>query len=495
MIPNYRIICLFFMVVLFVPVGICASEKGKTINLSVGESTVRGCGGNTWLVSIGDPTIADVKLKKAGKRMYVLITAKDVGSTNIVICKGKGNDCTNAFKLKVWKCIDPCKLMKKRLKEILPDEPIEVVGAGDSVILSGVVSSTTNISIAMDLAEAVVMPRRGDAGKSGISVGGKGGGSEKGEWWNEREQMATVGKVVNLMQVGGVQQVMLEVRVAEMGRKLMKRLGVNFSYFSGEDFAFGMLKNLINIDELPTIGVSSPINALFRFQHGNASWTGFIDALKTEGIIKILAKPTLITLSGENAEFLAGGEFPVPVPGDWDEVKIEWKKYGVELQFTPRVLSNNKISLKVMPAVSELDYEHAVEFWGFVIPALTTRYASTTIELDDGQSFAIAGLLNEKVYEDVAKYPILGDIPVLGALFRSSEFRKHESELVIIVTPHLVKPLDMAKQTLPTDAYVEPNDFEFYLLGLKEGVQKREKRSSVLFRDEGLEGNFGHIAP
>ena len=428
--------------------------------------------------------------------MYVLITAKDVGLTNIVICKGKGNDCTNAYNLKVWECIDPCELVKKKLNEILPDEPIKVIGAGDSIILSGEVSSTTNIAIAMDLAEAVVMERRGDGDKFNISTGEKGGESKQGEWWSDREQMASVGHVVNLMQVGGVQQVMLEVRVAEMGRKLMKRLGVNFSYFSGQDFALGMLNNLTVIDEaLPAIGVTPPINALFRFHHGNASWTGFIDALKTEGIIKILAKPTLVTLSGENAEFLAGGEFPVPVPGDWDDIKIEWKKYGVELQFTPRVLSNNKISLKVLPAVSELDYGHAVEFLGYVIPALTKRQASTTIELDDGQSFAIAGLLSEKVYENIVKYPILGDIPVLGALFRSSEFRKHESELVIIVTPHLVKPLDMAKQTLPTDAYVEPDDFEFYLLGLKEGVRKGEKRSPVLFRDEGLEGNFGHISP
>jgi pilus assembly protein CpaC len=285
------------------------------------------------------------------------------------------------------------------------------------------------------------------------------------------------------MQVGGVQQVMLEVRVAEIGRKLMRELGINWSYASG-DFSISYFNQL-----------TKGITGQFAYLGSGKSWTGAIDALKTEGLIKILAKPTLITLSGENAEFLAGGEIPVPVPSDWGEVTIEWKKYGVELQFTPRVLSNDKISMTVMPKVSELDYEHAVEFWGFVIPALTSRFASTTVELDDGQSFAIAGLLNETIYENIEKFPVLGDIPVLGALFRSSEFRKHKTELVIIVTPHLVKPLDMAKQTLPTDAYVEPDDFEFYLLGLTEGISRGEKRSSVLFRDEGLEGNFGHISP
>ncbi len=476
MIPKCRILCLFFLFVLFVPVGIFAAEEGKTIDLSVGESTVRGCGKDTWLVSVGNPAVADVELRKAGKRTYALIKAKALGKTNVVICQG--DDCSEAYELRVSGEVDLCNLLKQELKEVLPDEDIKVIRAGDSVLLSGEVSSTTNISIAMNLAKAFVV----EVTRSRTSSG-------------KTENTKPVCEVVNLMQVSGVQQVMLEVRVAEMGRKLMRRLGVNFAYFSGEDFALGMLNNLTTIDEWPAIGVTPQINALFRFHQGNASWTGFIDALKTEGVIKILAEPTLITLSGENAEFLAGGEFPVPVPGDWDEIKIEWKKYGVELQFTPRVLSNDKISMKVMPAVSELDYEHAVQFWGFTIPAVTTRYASTTIELDDGQSFAIAGLLNEKVYEDIHKYPVLGDLPLLGALFRSSEFRKHETELVIIVTPHLVKPLDMAKQTLPTDEYVEPNDFEFYLLGLTEGVPKGEKRSSVLFRDEGLEGNFGHIAP
>ncbi|PXF56881.1 MAG: pilus assembly protein CpaC [Deltaproteobacteria bacterium] len=475
MIPNYRIICLFFMVVLFAFVGRDLCEGCDFINLSVGESTVRSCSSDTWLVSIGKPDVADVQLKKTGTKTYVLIIGKVPGSTNVVICRGdKG--CTNAFNLKVWNCIDPCNMVKQKLKEVLPGENINVIGTGDSIILSGEVSSTTNISIAMDLAESFVAGQKshGGTGKEGVALA-------REQW--EMEKLSTVAKVVNLMQVGGVQQVMLEVRVAEMGRKLMRELGIDWSYIS-TDLTISYFNEM-------TKGTTGS----FAYFGSGKSWTGAIDALNTEGVIKILAKPTLITLSGEEAEFLAGGEFPVPVPKNWNEVTIEWKKYGVELQFTPRVLSNNKISLKVLPGVSELDYEHAVEFLGYVIPALTTRYASTTIELDDGQSFAIAGLLNETIYENIEKFPGLGDIPVLGALFRSSNFKKHETELVIIVTPHLVKPLDMAKQTLPTDAYIEPDDFEFYLLGLTEGVPKGEKRSSVLFRDEGLEGNFGHISP
>jgi pilus assembly protein CpaC len=171
----------------------------------------------------------------------------------------------------------------------------------------------------------------------------------------------------------------------------------------------------------------------------------------------------------------------------------------VGLNFTPIVLSNKKINMLVAPEVSELDFSNAISISGFLVPALTTRRVSTMIELGDGQSFAIAGLLKDEVREIVSKFPVLGDIPILGALFRSTSFQKNETELVIIVTPHLVKPLDMAKQTLPTDQFIEPDDFEFYLLGNLEGreKEKRSPASSSTTPDKrlGLEGNFGHIVP
>jgi pilus assembly protein CpaC len=162
----------------------------------------------------------------------------------------------------------------------------------------------------------------------------------------------------------------------------------------------------------------------------------------------------------------------------------------VGLNFTPTVLSNKKINMLVAPEVSELDFSNALTTSGFVVPAITTRRVSTVIELADGQSFAIAGLLKDDVREIVSKFPLLGSIPVLGALFRSTSFRKNETELIVIVTPHLVKPLDMAKQTMPTDQYVEPNDFEFYLMGSLEGKGKIEST-----KESGLDGNFGHIIP
>jgi pilus assembly protein CpaC len=224
---------------------------------------------------------------------------------------------------------------------------------------------------------------------------------------------------------------------------------------------------------------------------GGASWTTFVDALKSDGLIKILAEPTLIALSGQNAYFLAGGEFPVPVPQGLGTVAIEYKNFGVGLSFTPTVLSENKINIKVAPEVSELDYTNAFVSQGFVVPGLSTRKAETVVELADGQSFAIAGLLRDTVRDVLDKYPLLGDIPILGVLFRSRQFQKSETELVIIVTPHLVKPLDVAKQTLPTDYYVEPNDAEFYILGLMQG---QENAGSGKMTGQ-LDGDFGHAMP
>jgi pilus assembly protein CpaC len=306
---------------------------------------------------------------------------------------------------------------------------------------------------------------------------------------------------------------MLEVRVAEISRNLTRQMGVNFSYTRGEDFGVSLLNNLVQLvdpDDANVVsgisravlnrdGVLNPLGflnppgleALFRFQKGSAQWTGFVDALKENGMIKILAEPTLIALSGQTAEFLAGGEFPYPVPQGLGTVAIEYKSFGVGLAFTPTVLANDKISMKVQPEVSDLDYTTGVTIQGFTIPGINTRRVSTVIELGDGQSFSIAGLLKENVRESIAKYPFLGDIPVLGNLFKSSRFTKGETELVIIVTPHLVKPVDQEEQKLPTDYYIEPNDLDFYLLG----TMWRRLKSQPAVPQAELEGDFGHSIP
>jgi pilus assembly protein CpaC len=364
--------------------------------------------------------------------------------------------------------------LKEAVYNILPEEKdIRVTATGESVTLSGTVSSTSNLSQVLGMAESYY-PK----------------------------------KVVNLLEVGGVHQVMLEVRVAEMSRSLLRRLGINFNYISenGINFGLSMLGALTGLTSSvvgsgnPSISVSSRINAAFRFTGAGATWTPLIDALKEEGLLEVMAEPTLITMSGKSANFLAGGEFPIPVPGQNGQVTIEYKPFGVGLNFSPVVLSSKKISMQVSPEVSDLDFSNGVQFGGFVIPALTTRRVSTTVELGDGQSFAIAGLLKNNVRDVVSKFPLLGDIPVLGALFRSTSFQKNETELIIIVTPHLVKPMNLAKQTLPTDQYIEPNDFEFYLLGALEGREKEDRSagpssSPDARRGMKLEGEFGHAMP
>jgi pilus assembly protein CpaC len=295
---------------------------------------------------------------------------------------------------------------------------------------------------------------------------------------------------------------MLEVRVAEVSRTLGRELGINMHYTNdGNSFGIGTLDQLTTLvepdDAVLTGGplgflVSDRVNAMFRFNKGSATWTGFIDALKEDGIIKVLAEPTLIALSGQSASFLAGGEFPVPVPQGLGTAAIEWKTYGVLLNFKPVVIGDGKINIFVEPTVSEPDYSLQVVLNGSFIPALKTRTAQTVVELGDGQSFAIAGLLGSSSRSSVAKYPFLGDIPVLGQLFSSRQFQSNETELVIIVTPRLVKPFNQNEQPLPvpTDNYKEPSDLEFFLWG------KMEARDSGMAVAKGeLEGEFGHAVP
>lgn len=422
-------------------------------------------------VSLTDEQIASAMVLTP---QQIYLVGKIPGVTNITLWDDQDR-ISAIFDIEVLPDINS---LKERLYEMFPqEENIRVTATHDSLTLSGTVSSTTVLSQVLEIANGYA-----PIGKEGKQVN-------------------------NLLEVGGVHQVMLEVRVSEMSRSLIKRLGVNFSYLTdgGSGFGVSMLNSLARVPPGASaagavLGATENVNLIFRFLGGGATWTLFVDALNEQGLLRILAKPTLITLSGRSAYFLAGGEFPIPVPQSAGTggavITIEYKPFGVGLNFTPTVLNNNKISMEVSPEVSELDFANALRLQGFIIPALTTRRVSTVVELADGQSFAIAGLLNDEYRQTVRKYPLLGDIPILGVLFRSNEFRKNETELIVIVTPRLVKPLDKTKQTLPTDKYVEPNDFEFYLLGRLEGKKRPLGTDSSLPGDKGgLEGDFGHVAP
>jgi pilus assembly protein CpaC len=445
----------------------------QKLHLTVGKSIIIQSPGAVRRVSLVSPEIADAMVLTP-RQIY--LSGKASGLTHVTLWD-VGDKVIGILDLEISPDLSR---LKEMLHKILPEEKdIRIHATHDQITLSGTVSSASNLLQVLAL-----------AGPFAPS-------DEKKE-----------AKIINLLEVAGVHQVMLEVRVSEISRSLLKRLGFNFNYVSssGRNLGLSLLNKLTSIGGLPStetpvggipsagVGASDSVNAIFRFLSHDTTWTVFIDALKEEGLLKVLAEPTLITLSGKTANFLAGGEFPIPVPqsaaGGGTTITIEYKPFGVGLNFTPTVLSNKKINMLVAPEVSELDFSNALTTGGFVVPALTTRRVSTVIELADGQSFAIAGLLKDDVREIVSKFPLLGSIPVLGALFRSTSFRKNETELIVIVTPHLVKPLDMAKQTLPTDQYVEPNDLEFYLLGNMEG---RGKPNPV--KGSGLEGQFGHILP
>jgi|WetSurMetagenome_2_1015567.scaffolds.fasta_scaffold128312_1 pilus assembly protein CpaC len=468
---------ILFCLVLLSPVMAVAEMSNadkaasRKVTVAVGQSVIVDSPVTIKKIALAAPEIADITVLSP-RQIYLV--GKTPGVTNGTIW---GTDGKISAMLDIEVAPNVVRL-KERIHEMIPNEKdIKVTASPDGVVLTGTVSNTQNLSQVAALAQAYA-PKDKD-GKP---------------------------KVMNLLEVGGVHQVMLEVRVSEMSRTLLRRLGVNFAYDYGGAFGISLLKNLTN---LPTAGwpgnpisVGSNINAILHFTNGAGSWTAFVDALKEEGLTKVLAEPTLITMSGRTANFLAGGEYPIPVPqgtGAGTTITIDYKTFGVGLNFTPTVLSNNKISMEVRPEVSELDFTNAVAISGYVVPSLTTRRVQTVIELADGQSFAIAGLLRDDIREIVTKFPVLGDIPVLGVLFRSTSFQKSETELVIIVTPHLVKPVDMTKQTLPTDAYVEPNDFEWYLLGSLEGRGEPTKSSKGAMPPRsdkgGLEGDFGHIAP
>ena len=380
--------------------------ESRRIEMTFGKSIVLRSELPIKRVSIANPEIADFILISSRE---IYINAKAAGTTNLTLWQN--NLITAVYDLVVNYDISD---LKQRLHEILPGETeLQVTATSDSITISGKVTSAAKLSQALALARAY----------------------------------APEGKVQNLVQVGGVHQVMLEVRVSEMSRVLTKRLGINIFYTKGSEFAvstLGGLADLVTPDnaELLTgpLGwtVSPAVNSFLRFNSGSATWTGLIDALEADSLIKVLAEPTLIALSGQTASFLAGGEFPVPVPQGLGTAAIEYKPFGVGLVFTPLVLSEDKINIKVSPEVSDLDFSTAVQFQGFIVPGLRTRRATTTIELGDGQSFAIAGLLRNNIRTIVNKFPLLGDIPLLGFLFRSTSISRSKTTVEFHITPRIV---------------------------------------------------------
>ena len=387
---------------------------------------------------VGNQEIADI-LPMTNRSLYVL--GKKMGTTNLTLY-----DSRNNLIAVVDVAVGPDVVgLRRQLSELMPSETIGARIANDAVVLTGTVSSAPAIDRAVQIANTYA----GD-------------------------------KIVNMLSLGASQQVMLEVRFSEMTRSAAKQIGVNNSFFSDSGKFSGGTGNvslLAGDNGEPIIAFGEILNsfgiATGSFDIGKLNITTMFDALERKGVVTTLAEPTLVALSGETASFLAGGEFPIPVAqeggsgggGGGRTITVEFKPFGVSLGFTPTVLEDGVINLVVEPEVSSIDPSASVTINGLVIPGLQTRRASTTLELRDGQSFALAGLLRKDFQDTVRQFPILGSIPIIGALFRSSGFQKAETELVIIVTPRLVQPVKADQIVLPTDRVLPPHELDLFLMG------------------------------
>ncbi len=442
------------------------TDSGEIIHLTINKVAKIRSSEVVGRRHIANPEIAELHTNIQTPR-WVFVSGKSVGTTQLTLW-GENNGLLGTYEVIVSPDISG---LKKSLHEIFPEEKVLVRSSGDYLTLSGTVSDSMKLAKILELAEAFA------PGK-------------------EKEKS----KVINLLQVGGIQQVMLEVRIAEISKSVGNRLGINFAWDGSDAFALSVLDNLTAIPAAGWPGnpleVSNSINSVLGFLRGDTLIVA-IDALQQEGLLHILAKPTLIAQSGQSASFLAGGEFPYPVAQEFDKFTIEWKPFGVGLSFTPTVLGDDTISLAVSPEVSELDFTKTISYAGYVVPSIDTRRMSTVVELKDNQSFAIAGLLKNYVRESVKKFPLLGDIPVLGALFRSTRYQKDETELVVIVTPHLVKPVDGDELPLPTDSFEDPSPFESLMLGMLEKYRRHPGTDNTVETGSGpiIEGDFGYIIP
>ncbi len=439
-------------------------------------------------ISVGSPDIADILVLKS-TQLYVL--GKDLGTTNVLLWD-RNDQLIGTVAVEVTHDLES---LKSKLHELLPGETILAYASQRSIVLAGRVTSPLAMNTAIRIADGY-LAQLGTATKD----------SEFKQESSSRREDKAVGEVINLMEVAGAQQVMLSVKVAEIARTEMRSLDAQFNAagLTG-NWKLGGVNGGARFPDVvfndPALGASGRVPAI----RGNAPFGPVIDEFapndmvigdkglfasflsddflfnmalnvaKDKGLAKVLAEPTLTTLTGQEAHFLSGGEFPIPVPQGNDSISIEFKEFGVGLTFLPVVLGSGAINLTINVTVSELVQANSVlidagdTLSRFVIPSLSKRSTSTTVELKDGQTIAIAGLINESLREAVNKFPGLGDLPILGYLFRSQAFQKGETELLIAVTPRLAKPIAPQDLRLPTDSFVEPNDTDFYLLGRMEG--------------------------
>ena len=441
----------------------CIDLRGggnQRLELMRGKSVLKRFCTPAGAVMVGDPKVANVVVPGASE---VVIVARSVGSTNLIV---SGRDKRSTV-IDLDVAIDTSSL-RAQFDALFPlERDIRIGASGNAVVLSGMVSDVGVASQLVDLAtafqESAVPATGADAGAgspSPASVGAPASGA------------ATAAKVLNMLSIAAPQQVMLEVKIAEISKSLVDQLGAKagFSKTNG-NWTYAAVSSLLSGGAAAVSAVGTGIKELT------------IDGEKRDGLVKILAEPNVMAISGQEASFLAGGKIFIPVAqnsvGGAGLITLEEKEYGVAIKFTPTVLPGGRINLRVAPEVSELNREGiGITTAGSsnsataILPSFTTRRAATTVQLQDGQSFAIGGLIKNNRTTNINGLPILGELPILGALFRSTDFQHDRTELLFVVTPRLVRPLPVDYQ-LPTDSVTAPTRTELFLGGKLEGTPPR----------------------
>jgi pilus assembly protein CpaC len=402
--------------------------NARFIPLGIGKSVVIDLPRDIKDVLIADPKIANAVVRSA-RRAYIIGAA--VGQTNIFFFDADGRQIAG-FDIAVKRDLNG---IRNAIRQALPASDIQVEGVGDGVMLTGSVASTAESQMAFDIAARLV-----GAGTNPINQDGS--------------------KVVNAITVLGHDQVMLKVTVAEVKRTVIKQLGINLSGSLGYG---ATVLDFNNISQFPINGTPANGAAVAHFPSIKAT----LQAMEHAGVIHTLAEPTLTAISGESATFIAGGKFPYPTPPNsvGGAAGFSWQTFGVSLSFTPVVMSEGRISLKVMTEVSELAPENSVTIAGTTVPGITTRNVDTTLEIPSGGSLAMAGMIQEQTKQSIIGLPGLMQLPVLGALFKSRDYLNSQTELMIIVTPYVVRSVALKNLSRPDDGFADSSDPAAILLG------------------------------
>jgi pilus assembly protein CpaC len=433
----------------------------RRIDLSIGRSLIVELPRDAKEVFVANPKVANAVVRSTRK---IFLIGMENGATSIFVMDAEGRQIA-ALEVSVGRDLN---VLRQTLKAALPNAFLEVRPAGDSILMTGVVSSSSEAQQATDIANAFV---------------GMYGGFFS----------AAKGMVINTVTIKGKDQVMLRVTVVEVARSVLKQFGISTSgSWNGFDLATNAVFPLSN----QILASNNQVSGSVR--RGGFSASATLQAFERAGVSRVLAEPTLVAISGEAASFTAGGELPIPKSQDCAitngirscQIGLEFKPYGVTLSFTPVVLSENRISMRVATEVTELDYENQFRFSEINVPGMKVRKSATSVELPSGATMMTAGLLSQTSAQAIGGIPALLNLPVLGALFRSRDYQRRETELMIMVTPYIAKPMEAGEVARPDDGFVEAHDAQTVLLGR---LNKIYGVAGVPAQTAPLKGRFGFI--